>query len=318
MEVVTAADRHPALRYRVQLLAEETRMRLLSEQLVTRDSWAEKGEPLQFFMTIDDEVWVARFQDGDDGTPLGSHRWLTLSEALRGRSVLATLRDPSQYPQLTWLAEQLQEIRVYQSMQLGPGSPIRRPQRADAPSSILEGDGSNLAIVLNRLRRNLAFKKRFIEELRTICPDMEDVDVSIVGGTVEVVVHERDLEHAIPATRLSDGTLRWMWLLCLLLDPSPPPLLCLEEPEVGLHPDVIPSLATLLREASERTQIVVATHSETLVSGFTETPEAVVVCERLGGSTMLRRLERGPLEVWLKDYSLGHVWAAGELGGNRW
>jgi predicted ATPase len=87
---------------------------------------------------------------------------------------------------------------------------------------------------------------------------------------------------------------------------------------LGLHPDVIVKLAEILLEASERSQILITTHSEVLVDALTDYPESVVVCEKHGGCTTLRRLETDDLRVWLKDYSLGSLWRSGELGGTRW
>ena len=122
----------------------------------------------------------------------------------------------------------------------------------------------------------------------------------------------------VPAIRLSDGTLRYLCLLAILCHPNPPPLVCLEEPELGLHPDILPGLADLLREASERCQLIVTTHSDTLVDALTDTPESVVVCEKENGQTTLRRLEKDRLSGRLEDYRLGEYWASGGIGGNRW
>ena len=93
---------------------------------------------------------------------------------------------------------------------------------------------------------------------------------------------------------------------------------CTREPELGLHPDLIPALAKLLRAASERMQLVVTTHSDALVDALTDIPEAVVVCEQVDGMTQCRRLDKKKLKEWLKKYSLGALWRSGELGGNRW
>ena len=95
-------------------------------------------------------------------------------------------------------------------------------------------------------------------------------------------------------------------------------MICLEEPELGLHPDIIPTLAELLREAATRTQLIVTTHSTLLVEAFSKEPESVCVCEKIEGSTVIRRLSRGELDVWLEKYSLGTLWASGQIGGNRW
>jgi predicted ATPase len=86
-----------------------------------------------------------------------------------------------------------------------------------------------------------------------------------------------------------------------------------------MHPDAIPLLAELLRTMSERTQVVITTHSPELVDQFTSEPEAVIVCERgFEGDTQLRRLSRDELADWLSDYRLGELWKKGVLGGNRW
>ena len=122
----------------------------------------------------------------------------------------------------------------------------------------------------------------------------------------------------VPATRLSDGTLRYLCLLAILCHPNPPPLVCIEEPELGLHPDVLPTLAELLKEASERCQLIVTTHSDILVDAMSDRPEAVLVAEKHESGTVLRRLEASKLKPWLEKYRLGALWTRGEIGGTRW
>src|SRR5262249_47620745 len=155
-------------------------------------------------------------------------------------------------------------------------------------------------LVLNTLRAQPAVKRELVKHVKTIYEDVEDVDVRVEGGTVQVFLQERD--YIIPASRLSDGTLRWLALLAILLHPTPPPLVCIEEPELGLHPDLINTLAELLRDASQRMQLIVTTHSSQLVDAFTDNPEVVVVCEKEAGSTTLRRLGGEALAEWLADY----------------
>jgi predicted ATPase len=106
--------------------------------------------------------------------------------------------------------------------------------------------------------------------------------------------------------------------LAILLNPESTPLICIEEPELGLHPDAMSLLADLLTEASERTQLVVTTHSDVLVSALTEHAESVLVCEYLENGTELRRLEASKLQHWMEKYRLGEVWRLGKLGGNLW
>ena len=103
-----------------------------------------------------------------------------------------------------------------------------------------------------------------------------------------------------------------------LCDPTPPPLVCIEEPELGLHPDILPTLADLLKSAAERTQVIVTTHSDVLVDAMTDCPDVVIVCEKHEGQTEMNRLSRSEVDVWLEKYRLGQLWIDGEIGGKRW
>ena len=158
---------------------------------------------------------------------------------------------------------------------------------------------------------------RLVHALQKLFAGIVDINCSVSGGNLLLFLVERGNRY-IPATRLSDGTLRYLCLLSILLHPAPPPLVAIEEPELGLHPDLLPTLADLLVDASQRTQLVVTTHSDILVDALTEKPESIVVCEKHDGQTEMRRLDRNDLEKWLKDYRLGELWTSGELGGNRW
>jgi predicted ATPase len=180
----------------------------------------------------------------------------------------------------------------------------------------LEEDFSNLGLVLNRLRRIPKAKTAILAVLGDLYDGLDDFDVSVEGGTVQVFFTEGDF--TIPATRLSDGTLRYLCLLAILCDPEPPPLICIEEPELGLHPDILPKVADLLIDASGRTQLIVTTHSDILVDALTERPDAILVCERHDGQTVTRHLDEQGLAVWLEKYRLGELWTRGELGGTRW
>jgi predicted ATPase len=102
----------------------------------------------------------------------------------------------------------------------------------------------------------------------------------------------------------------------MLCHPSPPPLICLEEPELGLHPDILPTIVELLIEASKRSQLIVTTHSDVIISALSDYPESVLVCEREISGTHLRRLEKDQLDEWLQKYRLGELWRMGEIGGN--
>lgn len=238
------------------------------------------------------------------------------TEIKSGQSILAQLKDPTRYRQLTFLGDGLGQIRLYREWSFGRNTPPRLPQRADIPNDFLAEDGRNLGMVLNRLKREPEAKSQFLNALRQLYEGIEDFDVIVEAGTVQVFLQEGNF--TIPATRLSDGTLRYLCLLAILCHPNPPPLVCLEEPELGLHPDILPGLADLLRGASKRCQLIVTTHSDTLVDALTDTPESVVICEKENGQTRMNRLDKDELAGWLERYSLGDYWMRGGLGGTRW
>jgi len=231
-------------------------------------------------------------------------------------SILAQRRDPELYPEITYLAEAYEKWRIYREWAFGRNTVFREPQKADMRNDRLEEDFSNLGMFLSRLRKTPKAKRQILEGLRDLYEGVTDFEPIPEGGTVQLFFTEGDF--SIPATRLSDGTLRYLCLLAILCDPEPPPLICIEEPELGLHPDILPKLADRLVAASERTQLIVTTHSDILVDAMTERPEAVVVCEKHEGKTEMQRLRKEDLAAWLGKYRLGQLWIDGQLGGKRW
>jgi predicted ATPase len=229
-------------------------------------------------------------------------------------SILSQVRDPESYSTLNWLQEKYESIRLYRNWSFGPSAEWRREQSAHARADVLSDGGENLAVVLSKIRRS--GKRELIEAARKLYDGIEDIHLTVDGGNVFLFLEESGRE--IPATRLSDGTLRYLSLLAILLHPDPPPLVAIEEPELGLHPDVLPHVAELLVRASERMQLVVTTHSRMLVDALSDHPSSVVVCEKVNGESRFERLDGEALRAWLEKYSLGSLWSMGELGANRW
>lgn len=232
------------------------------------------------------------------------------------RSILNQLRDAESYPEITYLAESYEKWRIYRDWAFGQNNACRRPQRTDMRSDRLEEDVSNLGVFLSSLKETPKAKRAILDGLRNLYEGLSDYETTIKEGNVWIRLYEGDF--SIPATRLSDGTLRYLWLLAILCDPEPPPLICIEEPELGLHPDILPKLADRLIAASDRTQLIVTTHSDILVDALTDRPEAVVVCEKHNGQTEMQRLKEDELRAWLDKYRLGQLWIDGQLGGKRW
>ena len=214
------------------------------------------------------------------------------------------------------LSDIIKDAQVYRSRQvgrMGELNPLHRPSRTDLPIDRLSETLDNFALVLNRVR--LEREDEIVKALRDINEDARGLDVRIGNNRAEVVLKEKGGN--IPAHRMSDGMLNWLFLLTVLLDPKPPALVCIDEPETGMHPDMLPTLARMLIDASSRMQLIVTTHSDMIVDCFADLPEAVVVCDKEDGVTQMKRLAAEDFQDWKKE-GLGMAWISGAIGGKRW
>lgn len=272
--------------------------------------WYHQGRPVV-------SVYPVEREDKTDEEDLPQRHLRPDNDISHDQSILSQRQGP-EYPEISYLSRQYSQIKLYREWKLGRYTAPRLPQKTDLPGDFLDEDASNLGLVLNDLQQKLEFRNLLIERLKQFHDSFSDISTKIHGGTVQIFLHEDGLQQPVPATRLSDGTLRFLCLLSVLCHPTPPPLICIEEPEIGLHPDILPMVAELLVEASHRTQLIVTTHSDILVDALTSTPEAVLVCEKNSGATVLKRLDADELKPWLEKYRLGELWTRGELGGMRW
>ena len=245
------------------------------------------------------------------------NKFSRLFQLSRSESALAMIRHPSER-RIQQLSDALESIRLYRGFNTGSHAGTRDGIASTARADRLSEDGSNVALVLNEINFGQGLA-RFNKSLQRFCDFFEDVRVLTRSGITQFYIKEQNVDEAFAASSLSDGTLRLICLLAILLQPEPPGLVCIEEPETGMHPDSIRMLAELLAEASTRTQLIVTTHSPALVDALSDQPEAIIVCERnLQGFTEFRRLRNSDLDQWLERYSLGQLWEKGEIGGNRW
>ena len=233
------------------------------------------------------------------------------------QSALAQFRSIRDYPQITWLSFMYERIRIYGTWESGRDTSLRRAQPADRRGDVLEEDCSNLGLFLNQtLGTAPAYKRQVVEGMKELYSRFTNYEIVVNSGSVQIFFTEEDT--SIPATRLSDGALRYLCLLAILYNPKPPPVVCMEEPELGLHPDIVAGLAKHLRAASERMQLIVTTHSDILIDALSDTPESIVVFENNDGATRMNRLDADGLSEWLEDYRLGQLWTSGQIGGTRW
>lgn len=302
----------PEMRYRLGFTASAQRTEVIDEVLENVHKTRPTENDVFFYYRFQSGRPAINVREGREGRAL---RHIERQSLVPDESVLSQRRDPDLYPELTWVGQQFGRIQTFRDWTFGRYTPLRKPQRADMPTDELVADSINLALVLNELEHSSAWSE-FNRLMTRFLPRYQRFSVKVYGGSVQFFLHEDGLRRPVPATRLSDGTLRFMALLATLLNPSPPPLVCIEEPELGLHPDALSLIAELLVTASERMQLVVTTHSDVLVSALTEHAESVLVCERIAGASQLRRVESAKIQDWLDRYRLGDLWRIGELGGN--
>jgi predicted ATPase len=301
----------PGLRYQLSFAASGQRTEVVDEAL---------EETTKRKTNATDVFFYYRYQEGRPAINVRetsgnrTERHLERQSLVPDESVLSQRKDPDLYPELTWIGQQFGRIHSFKEWRFGRYFELRQPQPADLPTDGLLPDSRNLGLMLNELEHSNAGNE-FNRLLKRFLPRYQRFSTRIQGGTVQFYLHEDGLRAPVPATRLSDGTIRFMALLALLLSPNPAPIVSIEEPELGLHPDAIALLAELLANASKRMQIVVTTHSDALISALTDYADSVLVCDYVG-RTVAHRLEVEKLRFWLDKYRLGEIWRMGKLGGN--
>ncbi|MFB7438962.1 AAA family ATPase [Streptomyces mirabilis] len=216
------------------------------------------------------------------------------------------------------LAKHLTDVRVFDA----DVRAARRPSPVGFPGQLLANDASNLADFLLELKKEPDAWDALLEDVTTLVPSIEDIDVQPAPGTsdrVTVQLRERNLRGRTSLADASFGTVRILCLFALLHDPHPPVMTCIEEIDHGLHPHALELLAERMREASERTQLLVTTHAPVLVDQLE--PGEVVICERdaKGASRIPATSAESIQEVVeaSEGLPLGELWFSGALGGGR-
>ena len=179
----------------------------------------------------------------------------------------------------------------------------------------LHGNASNLAAFLMKMAKEHPQNfDQITETVRQVAPFFgEFVLKEISAGQTQLLWKDRFSDLIYYPYQLSDGTLRYICLATLLLQPNPPSTIIIDEPELGLHPYAIKLLASLLQEAAERVQLIVSTQASSLLDELS--PEQVIVVNQRDGESILERQDPAKLVDWLKEYTLGQLWEKNELGG---
>jgi len=208
--------------------------------------------------------------------------------------------------------------QIYHLNDMSRLSPMRRTAKVN-DNAFLRADGANFVAFLYLLQQKHRESYRLIRDvIRQVAPFFDDFVLRpdpLNEETIRLQWKHKNSDQYFGVSALSDGSLRFIVLATLFLQPDHflPSVILVDEPELGLHPYAITLLASLVKQASVKTQVIIATQSSLLLDHFE--PEDVLVAERSHGATQLKRLESSQLESWLEDYSLGQLWEKNELGG---
>jgi predicted ATPase len=221
-------------------------------------------------------------------------------------------------PEIEYVRRYLKSWWLYHLSDTSFSSPMRKTAKLD-DNHFLRADGSNLPAFLYFLREtHKAEYDLIVRTVQRVAPFFDDFRLEprrLKPDDIRLKWRHKTSDQDFDASSLSDGTLRFIVLATLFLQPEElrPSIILVDEPELGLHPYAIEILAALVRQASATTQVILSTQSTLLLDHFE--PEDVLVAERIDGGTKLRRLEAPQLAKWLEDYSLGQLWEKNEFGG---
>ncbi len=215
-----------------------------------------------------------------------------------------------------YVFETLSNWRLYHFHDTGPSAAVKKTGQL-SDNLYLKEDAANLAAFLYRMKaENPKHYERIVRTVQLVVPMFRDFLLRpdpLNPDNIRLEWFDKDTDFIFSGSDLSDGSLRFMCIATVLLQPNRPDLILLDEPELGLHPAAIQILAGLLKKASTLSRLIVSTQSVNLVSAFL--PEDIIVVEFEDRATTFRRLDAESLDNWLTEYSLGELWEKNVLGG---
>lgn len=228
----------------------------------------------------------------------------------------ASIKDDKK-GQAWYVSDLMGQFRVYHFHDAGDTSPMK--SKANIDDNIkLKKDGANIAPFLYLLKERFPKHYNRIEmAVKSVSPFFEGFALNpdrLNPNVIQLEWKQKGVEETyFNAYQLSDGTLRFICLATLLLQPEPPQTIIIDEPELGLHPMAINKLSALIKKAATQSQIIISTQSVNLVDNFEAND--VVVVDMKNHASQFRRLDNDGLAIWLEQYSLGEIWEKNLIGG---
>ena len=248
----------------------------------------------------------------------GSHGPIHLARRENGREAGISNPNFADGSPPHWVRVRLGDWRIYHVHDTSSSSKMRKTGAVN-DNRFLQPDGSNLAAFLYYLHEREAASysliRRTVQRVAPFFDDFRLEPLRLKPDDIKLEWRHKNSDQYFDASSLSDGTLRFIALVTLFLQPIQylPSVILVDEPELGLHPYAIDMLTSLIRAASTNTQVIVSTQSSLLLDHLE--PEDVLVANREDGATRIKRLNSADLAAWLQDYSLGQLWEKNEFAG---
>jgi len=256
-----------------------------------------------------------------EGGQISTHKYPQEEKQLSFKTeetVLSQISDPERFYPLFTLKRAIEEIVVYDYFDTTQKSPIRQLSAFGVENKLLP-NGENLVQILQKIKNHHSLAYEKIEELlASINPMFKDISFDFLGSKSLLVLREKQLDKSISVEHISDGTLRFLLLLAILYNPQKGKLICIDEPEIGLHPDMIKTIAKAIKYAAKQgTQMIIATHSPLLLNNF-ELEDIWVFEKNKANETVVSCKSEEYFANWNDSFLSGQLWLNGQLGGVRW
>ena len=248
-----------------------------------------------------------------EGVKTENFRGMTSEQEL----VLRQISDPRRYKPMHIIRTAVSEISLFETFDTRENSSLRKPAKSSSEMR-LSSDGENLVSVLNNLNTDDSMAFNDIEEkLRIINPNFLKFNFKTFGSRLYMFLGERNMRNNIGIRFISDGTLRYILMMSILMNPHTGKLIGMDEPEGRLHPDMINSLAEMLKSAATRSQVIVATHSPLLLNLF-DIEDVLVFEKDKDNCSVVKQYYEEDFPEWEGEYLPGQMWLHGVIGGKRW
>lgn len=227
----------------------------------------------------------------------GSESWSVVTQSLAAfDSMMTHVADPRNAPEMLTLRESIRAWRFYDHFRTDTEAPARSPQ-IGTHTPVLANDGADLAAAVQTIWE-IGDREALTAAVTDAFPGSR-VSIEANSGRFALVMEQHGLLRPLGATELSDGTLRYLLWIAVLLTPRPPALMVLNEPETSLHPDLLPPLARLIARTAERTQIIVVTHASGLIAALRKQDGChSITLEKTLGETQIAGLKKIELPIW--------------------